>query len=126
MLFGEVSENQLFFVTTAEGGAVASNTDYVVCCFFGSMRMKQRKVNYKVHNLLKETTFDQEKISIDNLDVGAANFKTLTEDWRQLSVKQSALEGLGEALKSFRQKNEKALADGIALGVGAAVQQECR
>ena len=84
--------------------------DYVVCCLFGSKRMKQRKVNYKVHNSFKETTFDQvrwytsfitfcscisstnsvldgihlmyqDKISMDNLD------------WRQLSVKQSALEG---------------------------------
>lgn len=31
---------------------------------------------------------------------------------RQLSVNQSSLEGLGETLKSFRHKNEKALADG--------------
>ncbi|KAL1803428.1 hypothetical protein ACET3Z_032075 [Daucus carota] len=54
-----------------------------------------------------------DKIYMDNLDVSVAVLKKLTEDWRQLSVKQSSLEGLGEALKSFRQKNEKALADGV-------------
>ena len=36
--------------------------------------------------------------------MSVAVLKKLTEDWRQLSVKQSSLEGLGEALKSFRQK----------------------
>lgn len=46
----------------------------------------------------------QEKIYMDNLDVSVAVLRKLTEDWRQLSAKQSSLEGLGDALKSFRQK----------------------
>lgn len=41
---------------------------------------------------------------MDNLDVSVAALRKLTEDWRQLSVKQSSLEGLGDTLKSFRQK----------------------
>lgn len=41
---------------------------------------------------------------MDNLDVSVAALKKLTEDWRQLSVKQSSLDGLGDTLKSFRQK----------------------
>ncbi|WOH15583.1 hypothetical protein DCAR_0935125 [Daucus carota subsp. sativus] len=104
-------KSSVFCVTIADGGAAASNTDYVVCCLFGSKRMKQRKVNYKVHNSFKETTFDQDKISMDNLD------------WRQLSVKQSALEGAailktlttgGNYLSNnLLSRNEKALADGI-------------
>ncbi|KAL8157585.1 uncharacterized protein LOC141674535 [Apium graveolens] len=54
-----------------------------------------------------------DNIYMDNLDVSVAALRKLTEDWRQLSVKQSSLEGLGDTLKSFRQKNEKALTDGL-------------
>lgn len=41
---------------------------------------------------------------MDNLEVSVAVLKKLTEEWKQLSEKQSSLEGLHETLKSFRHK----------------------
>lgn len=41
---------------------------------------------------------------MDNLEVSVAVLKKLTEEWKQLSEKQSSLEGLRETLKSFRHK----------------------
>ncbi|KAL8112272.1 uncharacterized protein LOC141666994 [Apium graveolens] len=54
-----------------------------------------------------------DNIYMDNLEVSVAVLKKLTEEWKQLSEKQSSLEGLRETLKSFRHMNEKALAEGV-------------
>uniref|UniRef100_A0A5B7AHQ4 Transmembrane protein 214-A n=1 Tax=Davidia involucrata TaxID=16924 RepID=A0A5B7AHQ4_DAVIN len=51
-----------------------------------------------------------DKIYMDNVEASVAILRKLTEDWKELSVKQSSLDALGETLRSFRQKNEKALA----------------
>ncbi|XP_017236060.1 uncharacterized protein LOC108209586 [Daucus carota subsp. sativus] len=54
-----------------------------------------------------------DNIYMDNLEVSVAVLKKLTEEWKQLSGKQSSVEGLREMLKSFRHKNEKAQTDGV-------------
>lgn len=41
---------------------------------------------------------------MDNLEVSVAVLKKLMEEWKQLSGKQSSVEGLREMLKSFRHK----------------------
>ncbi|KAK9277050.1 hypothetical protein L1049_006589 [Liquidambar formosana] len=51
-----------------------------------------------------------DKIYQDNLDASVAVLRKLSEEWKEQSVKQSSLDTLKETLKSFRHKNEKALA----------------
>ncbi|KAL6543831.1 hypothetical protein OROGR_010328 [Orobanche gracilis] len=53
-----------------------------------------------------------DKIYVDNIEASVAALKKLDEHWKELSSKQSSLQALGETLKSFRQKNEKALSSG--------------
>ncbi|KAL6577574.1 hypothetical protein OROMI_009902 [Orobanche minor] len=53
-----------------------------------------------------------DKIYMDNIEASVAALKKLAEHWKELSSKQSSLQALGETLKSFRQKNEKALSSG--------------
>ncbi|KAJ4959971.1 hypothetical protein NE237_019881 [Protea cynaroides] len=53
-----------------------------------------------------------DKIYLDNIEAGVKVLKRLTDDWKVHSVKHSSLDPLKETLKSFRQKNEKALASG--------------
>ncbi|KAL3654498.1 hypothetical protein CASFOL_004179 [Castilleja foliolosa] len=48
----------------------------------------------------------------DNIKASVATLKKLSEQWKTLSPKQSSLQVLAETLKSFRQKNAKALSDG--------------
>ncbi|KAK6146755.1 hypothetical protein DH2020_020624 [Rehmannia glutinosa] len=60
-----------------------------------------------------------DKIYVDNIEASVAALKKLSEHWKELSSKQSSLQALGETLKSFRQKNEKALSSG---GVDVARQ----
>ncbi|KAB1205766.1 hypothetical protein CJ030_MR7G028049 [Morella rubra] len=48
----------------------------------------------------------------DNLEASVAALKKLSGEWKDLSVKLSPLDPLKETLKSFRNKNEKALASG--------------
>ncbi|KAL0326880.1 UNVERIFIED_CONTAM: hypothetical protein Sangu_1766000 [Sesamum angustifolium] len=50
-----------------------------------------------------------DKIYVDNIEASVAALRKLAEGWKELSSKQSSLQALGETLKSFRQKNEKAL-----------------
>ncbi|KAL3644711.1 hypothetical protein CASFOL_009891 [Castilleja foliolosa] len=52
-----------------------------------------------------------EKIYVDNIEASVAALKKLAGNWKELSSKQSSLQALGESLKSFRQKNEKAISD---------------
>uniref|UniRef100_A0A175YIJ4 Uncharacterized protein n=1 Tax=Daucus carota subsp. sativus TaxID=79200 RepID=A0A175YIJ4_DAUCS len=96
----------------SDGGAAASNTDYVVCCLFGSKRMKQRKVNYKVHNSFKETTFDQnEKALADGIDMLSKHSSrvqiSISRGYRKVSRGHGCMKGFAFIV--------------IALGVGAAV-----
>jgi hypothetical protein len=53
-----------------------------------------------------------EKVYMENLVASVAILKKLNEEWKSLSVKQSSLDALGEILRSFRHKNEKAVMDG--------------
>lgn len=54
-----------------------------------------------------------DKIYLDNIEASVAVLRKLTEEWKELSRRQSSLEALKEALKSFRQKNEKSLTGGV-------------
>lgn len=47
---------------------------------------------------------EQDKIYLDNIEASVAVLRKLTEEWKELSRRQSSLEALKEALKSFRQK----------------------
>ncbi|CAK9152285.1 unnamed protein product, partial [Ilex paraguariensis] len=51
-----------------------------------------------------------DKIYIDNLEVSTVFLRKLNKEWKELSVKHSSLEALGQTLKSFRHKNVEALA----------------
>ncbi|PSR88145.1 Transmembrane protein [Actinidia chinensis var. chinensis] len=53
-----------------------------------------------------------DKIYMDNVEASVAILRKLNEEWKAFSVKQPSLDALRETLKSFRQKNEKALAGG--------------
>ncbi|GFP90805.1 transmembrane protein 214-a [Phtheirospermum japonicum] len=53
-----------------------------------------------------------DKIYEDNIEASVVTLKKLSEQWKTLSPKQSSLQALAETLKSFRQKNAKALSDG--------------
>ncbi|XP_075505707.1 uncharacterized protein LOC142542771 [Primulina tabacum] len=52
-----------------------------------------------------------DKIYVDNIEASVAALRKLDEEWNNFSSKQSSLQALTETLKSFRQKNEKALSD---------------
>ncbi|XP_073140261.1 uncharacterized protein [Henckelia pumila] len=52
-----------------------------------------------------------DKIYIDNIEASVAALRKLDEEWKNFSSEQSSLEALTETLKSFRQKNEKALSE---------------
>ncbi|XP_071728031.1 uncharacterized protein [Rutidosis leptorrhynchoides] len=52
-------------------------------------------------------------IYVDNLEASVVVFRKLAENWMMQSNKLSSLDHLKEALKSFRDKNEKALASSI-------------
>ncbi|XP_060213598.1 uncharacterized protein LOC132640836 [Lycium barbarum] len=54
-----------------------------------------------------------DKIYLDNIEASVAVLRKLTEEWKELSRRQSSLEALKETLKSFRQKNEKSLTGGV-------------
>ncbi|KAL3824239.1 hypothetical protein ACJIZ3_020268 [Penstemon smallii] len=54
-----------------------------------------------------------DKIYVDNIEASVAILRKLAEEWKEHSSKQSSLQELGETLKSFRQKNEKALSDRV-------------
>ncbi|KAF5948684.1 hypothetical protein HYC85_014641 [Camellia sinensis] len=53
-----------------------------------------------------------DKIYIEKVDVSVSILRKLAEEWKEFSVKQSSLDALRETLKSFRHKNEEALAGG--------------
>jgi hypothetical protein len=53
-----------------------------------------------------------DNIYMDNVEASVAILRKITEEWKEFSVKQSSLDALKETLKSFRNKNEKALAGG--------------
>ncbi|PSR91062.1 Transmembrane protein [Actinidia chinensis var. chinensis] len=53
-----------------------------------------------------------DKIYMDNVEASVAILRKLNEEWKAFSVKQPSLDAPRETLKSFRQKNEKALAGG--------------
>ncbi|XP_051148403.1 uncharacterized protein LOC127263434 [Andrographis paniculata] len=52
-----------------------------------------------------------DKIYTDNIQASASILRKLSDNWKELSPKLSSLQSLSEALKSFRQKNDKALSD---------------
>lgn len=54
-----------------------------------------------------------EKLYLDNMEASVAALRKLADEWKELSPKQSSSQALVETLKSFRQKNEKALNDGM-------------
>ncbi|KAB2612376.1 hypothetical protein D8674_034692 [Pyrus ussuriensis x Pyrus communis] len=49
---------------------------------------------------------------LDNLDASVVLLKKLSDEWKEQSVKHASLDPLRETLKSFREKNDKALAAG--------------
>ncbi|GAV76709.1 DUF2359 domain-containing protein [Cephalotus follicularis] len=49
---------------------------------------------------------------MDNLEASVVVLRKLSDEWKEHSVKHPSLDPLRETLKSFRQKNEKALAKG--------------
>lgn len=53
-----------------------------------------------------------DRIYLDNLEASVAILRKLTEQLKEISLKQSSLDPLRETLKSFRHKNEKELAGG--------------
>ncbi|XP_057777421.1 uncharacterized protein LOC130995930 [Salvia miltiorrhiza] len=53
-----------------------------------------------------------EKIYVDNIEASVAALRKLAESWKQFSSKQTSLQ-VRDTLKSFMQKNEKALHDGV-------------
>lgn len=53
-----------------------------------------------------------DKIYIDNIEASVAALKKLSENWKEFSPKLSSPQSLGETLKNFRQKNEKAMSGG--------------
>ncbi|KAK6134179.1 hypothetical protein DH2020_032069 [Rehmannia glutinosa] len=69
------------------------------------------KSSFQSHNLTLGLVLD--KIYVDNIEASVATLRKLSEEWKRLSSKQSSLQALGETLKSFRQKNAKALSDGV-------------
>nr|GMD16713.1 Transmembrane protein [Ipomoea batatas] len=54
-----------------------------------------------------------DKIYLDNIEASVAALRKLTEEWRVLSANQSSLVVARETLKGFRNKNEKALSEGV-------------
>ncbi|KAL9148783.1 hypothetical protein ABFS82_12G066000 [Erythranthe guttata] len=54
-----------------------------------------------------------DKIYVDNIEASVATLRKLSEEWKRISLKQSSYQALGETLKSFRQKNEKELSEGV-------------
>nr|XP_011467280.1 PREDICTED: uncharacterized protein LOC101303944 [Fragaria vesca subsp. vesca] len=52
---------------------------------------------------------------LDNLDASVIVLKKLSDEWKEHSVKHTSLDLLRETIKSFREKNEKALANGDVL-----------
>ncbi|XP_022984678.1 uncharacterized protein LOC111482886 [Cucurbita maxima] len=52
-----------------------------------------------------------DKIYEDNLEASVSVLKKLSDDWKKLSLNLAPFDALRETLKSFRIKNEKALAD---------------
>ncbi|KAK6122258.1 hypothetical protein DH2020_043991 [Rehmannia glutinosa] len=79
----------------------------------GSKAMKQVSLQIQALTVKAagEGNFEllSDKIYVDNIEASVAALKKLSEHWKELSSKQSSLQALGETLKSFRQKNEKAL-----------------
>ncbi|XP_057765934.1 uncharacterized protein LOC130986521 [Salvia miltiorrhiza] len=54
-----------------------------------------------------------DKVYEENIEASAATLRKLSEEWKILSFEQSCLQTLGETLRSFRLKNEKALSGGV-------------
>ncbi|KAI3733832.1 hypothetical protein L6452_13289 [Arctium lappa] len=53
-----------------------------------------------------------EKVYVDNIEASVVILRRLAEQWKELSVKQSSLDALGETLRSFKSMNENALTEG--------------
>ncbi|XVF85397.1 hypothetical protein PTKIN_Ptkin17bG0114800 [Pterospermum kingtungense] len=53
-----------------------------------------------------------EKVYLDNLEASVAILKRLSEEWKEHSVKFITLDPLKEAIKNFRNKNEKSMNSG--------------
>ncbi|XP_047341613.1 transmembrane protein 214-like [Impatiens glandulifera] len=65
-----------------------------------------------------------EKLYVDNLEASVSILKKLSEQWKEFSGKQSSFESLKETLKSFRNKNEKALGDDNEEGARVSLFKE--
>ncbi|XVE91999.1 hypothetical protein REPUB_Repub01dG0059400 [Reevesia pubescens] len=53
-----------------------------------------------------------EKVYLDNLEASVAVLRRLSQEWKEHYVKFTTLDPLREAIKNFRNKNEKAMANG--------------
>ncbi|KAG8634764.1 hypothetical protein MANES_17G080400v8 [Manihot esculenta] len=53
-----------------------------------------------------------DKVYQENLEASIAILKKMSEEWKEVSVKLAPLDTLSVTVKNFRQKNEKALANG--------------
>ncbi|WCJ33572.1 hypothetical protein M5689_014926 [Euphorbia peplus] len=67
-----------------------------------------------------------DKIYLENPEASVAILKKLSEDWKDLHVKLAPLDPLRQTLKSFRQKNEKAIADGEDAAVFKEADKYCK
>ncbi|XP_071712967.1 uncharacterized protein [Rutidosis leptorrhynchoides] len=63
---------------------------------------------------------------VDNLQASVVVLRKLSDDWRMQSNKFSSLDHLKEAVKSFRDKNEKALASGIGEPLIKDADKHCK
>ncbi|XP_010274735.1 PREDICTED: transmembrane protein 214 [Nelumbo nucifera] len=96
----QVSQQILNFVVQAAGEAIPELSKEAVGVFIWCLT--QNPDCYKIWD----------KIYLDNIKASAAVLRKLSDEWKEHSVKHSSLDPLKVTLKSFRQKNETALASG--------------
>ncbi|KAJ6926480.1 hypothetical protein NC651_010792 [Populus alba x Populus x berolinensis] len=64
-----------------------------------------------------------EMFYLDNLEASVTVLRRLSDEWKDHSVKHSSLDPVRDTLKSFRQKNEKALAEEENAGDYASLKE---
>ncbi|XP_043701115.1 uncharacterized protein LOC122651688 [Telopea speciosissima] len=107
----QVSQQTLNFAVQAAGESIPElskeATGIFICC------LTENPDCYK----------QWDKIYLDNIEASVNVLKKLTDEWKLHSVKHSSLDPLKETVKSFRQKNEKALASGDDAHAQASINE---
>ncbi|KAF8389989.1 hypothetical protein HHK36_024509 [Tetracentron sinense] len=105
----QVSQQILSFAVKAAGGKIERKH-----CFAGILELSKESTGIFIWCLTENLDCYKQwdKIYLDNIEASAAVLRKLSDEWKEHSVKHSSLDPLKETLKSFRQKNEKALASG--------------